>query len=181
MNKIYRVMYAICAVICVVGTAILMLGGGIDGNCAEPTHKFTRGDVIKIWSAAAARLNNKEGTLAKEVNTAKHSNFPWSWDTHYLHIYFKGRNFSVRVHNSNLSKGYSYIEYVFIDENYDGIVDSCFRRHIIVCDDIGSIVVLVPPEDNLRDAMNNWALNVPDAQERYEKELTFWWNELGLQ
>jgi len=151
--------------------ASLLFAGNVDGRT------FTQEEVLSIYAAAYTAMDKKYGSLQCNVNTAKHDNFRWTWDAHYIVVEEITRRVVLkRCHEHSSRGGYSYEIYYFSDYDNDGKLDRVSREYIIV--DSNNLHVIYHPPEELQDAIAKWAHNIKNAQALYEAELEFWYNEL---
>ena len=151
----------------------LFFAGGLQGKT------FTQEDVLDIYAAVGKKLG-KEGSLSHEINTTKHNHFKWTWEIHYIILSKKGCGVSVAYYRGQSSGGHTVVVYQFIDGDFDGVLESARRRQYTTFEDEDGHNIFVLPNypQELLDKINEWALNISDAQERYEAELELWENRL---
>jgi len=144
---------------------LLFSGGG--------TYGMSKPEIVDLYNRAEKEIGGY-GALKQTFNTAIHDHFFVSSETHVLVHRLRVSNLAYRVDHTNLTQGYTYVVYRYIDTDYDGKVDICDRRVYFAYDDEGHMITPVWPDESLKDVINDWSNNVPQCQERYDEELKFW-------
>lgn len=156
----------------------ILLLGVLTVAAPADSRTFNQDEVLSIYAAAGAKLG-KQGILLEEIDKTPHRNFKMWWEQHILSYTLRSCVMAFIKVSKSSSTYTGYISYAFYDDDFDGKVDRCYRDYYVIMPD-GEVVSFLSemPEDSLHEVFIDWRVNVPNAQEMYEAELEFWWNEL---